>query len=124
MKKVLVKSNQPNIIATHRGSPSYEIEFGNTPVEVSEDIAKHLIDTNHNFSIVSEVETEIKEIDLDYKKELEDIKGIGPKTAEEIMTMFKTKTSLIEAIERGDDLYASLDDDVVDLLKEKYGGEK
>jgi len=117
----LVKSSQPNVIASHKGNPSYEIEFGSEAIEVNDEIANHLIQ-NPRFSIVNESGIDVKEIDLEYKKELESIKGIGKKTAKDIMTVFKNKKTLIEAIERGDRL--SFDDDVVDTLKNKYGGSK
>jgi len=121
MKKVFVKTNEPDVIAVHRGSPSYEIEFGSEPVEVTEEIAEHLIKNPH-FSIVSESdEAEVKELDLDYQKELEEIKGIGKKTAKDIMTVFKTRQSLIEAIERDDVL--SFDDDICEKLKTSLGGD-
>lgn len=120
MKKVLVKSNQPNIVAKHMGSPSYEIEFGSSAVEVSEEIANHLVKSSNFNILMTSNELEIKEIDLDYKKELESIKGIGKKTAKDIMAVFRTKASLIEAIKRGDNLYPDFDDNVVNLLVEKY----
>ncbi len=122
MKKILVKSRQPNIIASHKGNPSYEIEFGNEPIEVSEEIANHL-NEGHNFEIVEDSnEAEVKEIDLEYKKELENIKGIGKKTAKDVMTVFKTRKSLIEAIQRKDHL--SFEADTVELLKKKYKNER
>lgn len=122
MKKVLVKSKQANIIASHKGSPSYEIEFGSEPIEVSEEIANHLIQ-NPRFEICGDSNTpDVRELDIDYKKELEEIKGIGKKTAKDIMTVFKKRETLIEAIERGDSL--SFDDDITEKLKKKYGGEK
>ena len=118
MKKILVKSRQPNIIASHKGNPSYEIEFGSEPIEVNEEIANHL-NEGHNFEIVEDSnEAEVKEIDLEYKKELENIKGIGKKTAKDVMTVFKTRKSLIEAIQRKDHL--SFEADTVELLKKKY----
>jgi len=116
----LVKSSQPNVIASHKGNPSYEIEFGSQPVEVTDDIANHLT-KNPRFEIVTESGFEVKEVDLEYKKELESIKGIGKKTAKDIMTIHKTKENLVEAIERNDRL--SFDDDIVEKLKNKYGGE-
>ena len=129
MKKISVKSKQPNVIASHKGNPSYEIEFGNEPIEVTEEIANHLIQ-NHKFEVLNdeivkesqkeELNTSDKDFNEDYQKELEAIKGIGSKTAIEIMTLFKTKETLIEAIKRGDDLYPALDDDIVDKLIEKY----
>jgi excinuclease UvrABC nuclease subunit len=113
-----VKSTQPNIVAIHKGNPSYEIEFGSEPIELNEEIANHLVSTNPHFKIVDEIDVEI---DLDYKSELEKIKGIGKKTARDIMTVFKNRQTLIEAIKRGDHL--SFEEDTVKLLVKKYGGD-
>ena len=114
-----VKSNQPDIVAIHKGNPSYEIEFGSEPIELSEEIARHLVSTNPHFEIVEEQkEPEVKELDLEYKNELEKIKGIGKKTARDIMTVFKNRSTLIEAIKRGDQL--SFQDDICELLVKKY----
>jgi len=120
--KMLVKSEQPDVIASHKGNPSYEIEFGSEPIEVNEEIANHLVN-NGKFSIVEKSdEPEIKELDLDYKTELEKIKGIGKKTTKDIMTVFKNRKTLIEAIKRGDRL--SFDDNICELLVKNYKNDK
>lgn len=115
-----VKSSQPNIIASHKGSPSYEIEFGSEPVEVSEEIAEHLVNSNPHFKIVEESKDSSQY--SEYKEELTKIKGIGKKTAKDIMVVFETKESLIKEIGSGKEL--PFDDDVTDKLKNKYGNER
>ena len=60
---------------------------------------------------------ETKQFENDFLKELENIKGIGKKTAEDIATNY-TKESLIKAIQNKENL--PFRNDVEKLLRSKY----
>ena len=55
---------------------------------------------------------------IDFYDELIKIKGIGKKTAQDIIKVFPTKQSLIDAVSDGEHL--PFRNDVTDLLKEKF----
>lgn len=60
----------------------------------------------------------------DYEENLRNINGIGPKTVQDIMKVYKTPKELIRAIDRGEKL-PFRDDVVIKLkknLKKAYGG--
>lgn len=57
--------------------------------------------------------------DFDFKKELMNIKGIGKKTAEDIMKVYPTLANLNDSMGLNEDL--PFRDDIVDKLIEKYG---
>lgn len=55
----------------------------------------------------------------DYKKEIQNIKGIGKKTADDILKIYPEKEDLIKAISQDDEL--PFRDDVEKKLRRKYG---
>lgn len=61
------------------------------------------------------VETKQVAVDGDFMKELISIKGIGKKTAQDIMQHYPTKEALLENLD-----YLGLRDDVEEKLKEAY----
>jgi len=61
-----------------------------------------------------------QESKIDYFKELVDIKGIGTKTAREIVEKYPTRALLKVGIREGQDL--PFDSDVDELLRNQYGG--
>lgn len=69
---------------------------------------------------IGDKKVETKQIDTDdFFKELIKIKGIGKKTAKDIIKVFPTKEKLIEAISHNDEL--PFYDDIEKKLEEKYG---
>jgi len=62
---------------------------------------------------------ETKQLENDFLKELIKIKGIGKKTAEDIVRIFPERKDLKNAIYNNEKI--PLRDDVCELLKEKYG---
>lgn len=95
--------------------------------EVEENKAKDLIRTGaYRYVGVDKAKEKPKEAENkvivesnnSYKNELIALKGIGKKTAEDIIRVYPFKEKLIENIKENKEL--PFDDDVVDLLKEKY----
>jgi len=62
---------------------------------------------------------ETKQFEKNFKIELEDIKGIGKKTAKDIYHVFRNKEQLIKAIKLKEQL--PFRDDVEKKLRKKYG---
>jgi hypothetical protein len=68
------------------------------------------------------VENEDPQTDLaEFKKELKAIKGIGDKTAKDILAVYSSKDELLKAIEKKE--HIPVEDNVEELLKEHYGKE-
>ena len=126
MKLVKVKSKQPNLKIRRAGSTSFEYEFESedTVIEMPERHA-NIVTRNPNFYIVgkeTEGDSEQEGKKEEFIKELQKIKGIGSKTAKDIIAAYVTKNDLVNAIKENHDM--PFDDDVVDSLKKKYGGKK
>lgn len=56
MKKVLVKSKQPDVVAKHNSPPVYEIKFSTESVEVTKEVAEHLL-LNPTFELIETKKT-------------------------------------------------------------------
>ena len=72
---------------------------------------------------IGKIKVETKQIDIDkntddYSKKLNDIGGIGKKTAKDIIKVFPTEEKLKEAIEHDDEL--PFRDDIEKKLREEY----
>ena len=126
-KTVRVISAQPDVIVKHGGELNFKYRFdGTESVAMPIEHAKFIVDGNPNFTIIegSEGEEEVKEENerKAYVKELTSIKGIGAKTAKDISVAYITKEDLVKAIKDEDEI--PFDDDVVEKLKKKYGGDE
>lgn len=63
--------------------------------------------------------SEIKSVDsFDFSEELQKIKGIGKKTAKDIMAVYATKEELLKAIEMKE--HIPVEDSIEELLYEQY----
>ena len=132
MEYLKVKSNQQNVIIKKNGEMNFEYKFEEDVIEMPKDHAEYIVSQNSMFEIVSKkpykkevkIQKKVKKEETsnssEYLEELESINGIGPKTAKDIMMVFRIKESLIKAINSGQPL--PFDDDVAELLKQKYGG--
>jgi len=118
-KKVKVRSLQPNVKASHFGDPTYEIHFeDNEPILMSEKIADHLVKDNPGMFQKVGAASKVKN---DFEEEVKEIKGIGTKSAKDIVTLYPNKQDLLRAIKEGS--HIPLDDNIANILLEKYGGE-
>ena len=76
---------------------------------------------------VSDKKVETKQFEESKKKEnlvenLQKIKGIGKKTAEDIANVYSSEEELVRAISDNEEL--PFRDDIADLLKKEYGNKK
>ena len=92
-------------------------------VELSAEMGKH-----YGFSIkttegqIGNKKVETKQIDNDFLKELCKLKGIGKKTAEDIIKIFPVREELIKKLRSCTDTNAlPFRDDISKLLTERYG---
>lgn len=114
MKTVLIKSNE-HVYVKKTGEVSFRLKFEDKPLEVSELVAEELL-KNSLFEKVGES----KKKDEGYKKKLTKIKGIGSKTAEDIIAAYPTENELVTAINKGDKM--PFDDDIEAALKANFMG--
>ena len=123
-KLVNVKSKQPNLKVRRSGEVSFEYHF-----ESEETIIKmptehaDIVTKNPTFYVVGKEEEGHSAEEKEKKKfaqELTKIKGIGEKTAKDIVAAYVTKENLIQAVR--DNYEMPFDDDVVESLKKTYGG--
>ncbi len=123
-KLVKVKSKQPSLKIRHAGSTSFEYEFPteDTVIEMPERHANIII-RNPTFYIVGEKTegtSEQEDKKEEFMKELQKIKGIGSKTAKDIVAAYVTKEELIKSIKEKHDM--PFQDDIVESLNKTYGG--
>lgn len=126
MKLVKVKSKQPNLKIRRAGSTSFQYEFESEDTVVEMPLRHaNIVTRNPNFYIVGdEMEGDSKQEENkdEFIKELQKIKGIGSKTAKDVVAAYVTKNDLVKAIKEKYDM--PFDDDIVESLKKAYGGKK
>ena len=121
MKQVYISSKQKDIRVKRSGVPSFNFIIADKPVLVNIDVADYLVNQDpDNFKISKEgVEAENSKDEL--YKELVKIKGIGSKTAKDIVKQYTSKEDLISAIKAGASI--AVDDNIEEILKKEYGGD-
>ena len=93
----------------------YEFPLTDIPTQVPDEIGKKLILTGQ----FSEVKGGVNKQE-EYKKELIDLPEIGKKTMEDIISVYPTRNSLVEALKIKKNL--PFDEDIDKILKEHFGG--
>ena len=123
MKTIKVVCRVPGVsIMSTR--PSFRYDFGKVgePIEMPESHAKKIL-KNSDFDISDkpvkkgEKSPQIKPV-RPWMKELDDLKGIGTKIVKDIVAVYPTKMSLLEAIKA--DAHIPFPDNVVKLLKKEF----
>lgn len=114
-----INSKQKNIRVMHRGVPAYALEFNDTALEVSEAVGKHLLEKNPFLFYESKAMKGRPASKTVWVKELETIKGIGPKTAEDIVEVYASKNDLLNSLIEGKHL--PFDANVELMLKKEFG---
>lgn len=106
------------------GSIIYEFPVPPTPpTKVPDEVGKRLLETGLfkcNETVVAFKKVTDSEND-DYRQELIDLPNIAEKTADDIIMLYPTKKDLIEGVKNNK---LPFDEDVVETLKESYGGFK
>lgn len=109
-----IKSNQDCVVRSSNPYFKYRFSAGK-PVEVDDKHAEKIL---KNPSFVSD-KTHTKCNNLfTFENELSQIKGIGNKTAKDIVKVYKDQESLLEAIKQSESL--PFRDDVADKLRNHY----
>ncbi len=112
---ICIKSNNPKF--------KYRFKQADIPLEVEDEHLDKIL-MNGDFYI-SDKELEKRENpnkkekkEKSWEEELIEIKGIGKKTAKDIILVYPNRHNLLEALEKGKDL--PFDDDVEKKLKEVF----
>ncbi len=125
MKIVKVAHNVSGI-RVNSTNPGFKYTFGQAgePIEMPENHAKKLL-KNSDFYISDKPIKKPKKVsqinpkqEKPWLQELEEIKGIGKKTALDIQAVYPTKGSLLEAISKK--AHIPFDDDIVIKLKKEF----
>ena len=111
---VIIKSLQGEVKVINRGTPRIDLIIGLKGVEVSQEVADFLT-MNPNFVVVGKIS---KAKDDSYREELIAIKGVGPKTADDIIKVYPDRIQLLTALTEGKEL--PFQDDVEKMIKERY----
>jgi len=125
MKTVKVASKVSGLnVNSVRPSFKYTFEEAGEPIEMPENHAKKIL-RNASFYISDKpIKKGKKAISKEPKQEkpwfqeLEEIKGIGKKSAEDIVAVYPMKSSLLEAISK--DAHIPFTSDIVKLLKKEF----
>lgn len=86
------------------------LRLGLVPVKKAEDNSKSKGKENKE-------ESELKKV-LIYKEKIESIKGVGKKTAKDLIQVYPTEEILIKALKSGKDM--PIRDDLAKLIKKKF----
>ena len=98
---------------------NYFFREADVPIEVQESHAKKILRNPDFYIFKGKVPKKTKKVAEDgWKQELEEIKGIGKKTAKDIIKIYPNKEILIEAIKKGDAL--PIQDNYEEILKENF----
>ena len=113
-------------IRVHSTKPGFRYDFGyaGEPIEMPESHAKK-ITKNPDFYLTNKPIKKGKKSILKgpkrekpWSQELEDIKGIGEKISKDIIAVYPTKSSLLEAI--ANKAHIPFPDNAVELLKKEF----
>ena len=112
---ICIKSNIPNF--------KYRFGKADVPLEVDDDHAEKILmngDFYESDKAIKPVPEKVKQLvpEKTWSDELQEINGIGEKTAKDIQIVFPKKSDLLEALEKGGDL--PFDDDVSKKLQEVF----
>jgi len=125
MKTIKVAYNVSGV-SVNSVRPGFRYTFGEVgePIEMPENHAKKILKNSDFYVSDRSVKKEKKALQNGPKQaktwfqELEEIKGIGKKVAEDIISVYPTKGSLLEAISKGAKI--PFRDDYVELLKKEF----
>ncbi len=90
------------------------LRLGLVPVKKAKDNSK----TKGSKGKENKEEPELKKRALIYKEKIESIKGIGKKTAKDLIQVYPTEENLIKALKSGKDM--PIRDDLAKLIKKKF----
>ena len=123
MKTIKVASKTSGLnVNSIRPSFKYHFREVGEPIEMPESPAKKIL-RNSGFYISDEIVKKVKKASQNkpqtsWVKELEEIKGIGEKIAKDIIAVYPTKESLVEAIRIK--AHIPFPDNAVKLLENKF----
>ena len=125
MKTIKVASKNSNMrVLSVRPSFKYDFKVSGEPIEMPESHAKKILRNSDFYLSDKPIKKDKKAISKGPKqekswfKELEDLKGIGEKTAEDIIAVYPTKGSLLEAI--ASKAHIPFPENAVKLLKKEF----
>lgn len=107
---VIIISSNPNF--------KYKFKKANESIDVKKEHVEKIL-RNPTFYEAGKESVELIDVTKEFEDELIEINGIGKKTANDIIEVFKTREDLIKAIDDDEDL--PFDSDVDVLLKEAFG---
>ena len=110
-----MKININQNVKVKNTKPTFEYIFNGEDIDVPDEHAEVIL-KNQDFYPVDDKDNPQNK---DYINRLKKLKGIGNKTAKDLIKIYSTETELKEAIKKGEGL--SCDDDVERLLKQEFG---